>query len=273
MKKFLPIILFLFGFILIGLEGGNIFSQIGIDIPFLDYKEEKQFPKFIGVILCLASIYFFRLSKKRKRKEEQQKINFEKEKYDKWYESLSEEEKIEIQYQNWLNENPGDKGLFKKLDLLDRDTGNFLYLNSTEEERKINSDKYRELTPLELRIVHGSKEEQEKRDKEYKEKLERDNLEKEKRKNELLKKYDLESVEKIIRKQLWLGMTEEMLYEVRSRPLDISESVSKGVVKKKNYYDKSTNRLGNDAFDFEVTLEDGKVTGWKDRRNRGTRDI
>ena len=36
---------------------------------------------------------------------------------------------------------------------------------------------------------------------------------------------------------------------------------------------KSTNRLGNDAYDFEVTLENGKVTGWKDRRNRGTRDI
>jgi len=273
MKKFLIIILFLIGFILIGIEGGNLFSQMGIDIPFLDYKQEKQLPKFIGVILCLASIYFFRLSKKKKRNEEQQKINFEKEKYNKWYESLSEEEKIEIQYKNWVNENPGDQGLFKKLDLLDRDTGNYLYLNSTEEERKINSYEYRELTPLELRIVHGSKEEQEKRDKDYKEKLEMDNLEKEERKNELLQKYDLETVDKIMSKKIWLGMNEEMLYEVKGEPLDISESVSKGVEKKKNYYEKSTNRLGNDAFDFEVTLENGKVTGWKDRRNRGTRDI
>ena len=89
----------------------------------------------------------------------------------------------------------------------------------------------------------------------------------------LLKIYTKEQVDKIMSKQLWLGMTEETLFEARNRPLDISESVSKGVVKKKHYYDKSTNRLGNDAFDFEVTLEDGIVTGWKDRRNRGTRDI
>jgi hypothetical protein len=273
MKKFFIIILFLIGFILIGIEGGNLFSQMGIDIPFLNYKEEKQLPKFIGIIFCMLSIFLFRLSKKRKLKEEQQKINFEKEKHEKWYNSLSDEEKIEIQYKNWINDNPGDKGLYKELDLFQRDTENFLYLNSTEEERKINNYKYRELSPLELRIVHGSKEEQAKRDKENKEKLERDKIKKLERKNELLKKYDLQSVEKIIKKELWLGMTEEMLYEVRNRPLDISESVSKGVVKKKQYYDKSTNRLGNDAFDFEVTLENGKVTGWKDRRNRGTRDI
>ena len=56
MKKFFIIILFLIGFILIGFEGGNLFSQMGINIPFLDYKEEKQLPKFIGVILCLVSI-------------------------------------------------------------------------------------------------------------------------------------------------------------------------------------------------------------------------
>ena len=253
MKKFFIVILFLIGFILIGIEGGNLFSQMGINIPFLDYKEEKQLPKFIGVICCLVSIFLFRSSRKRKLNEVQQKINVEKEKYNKWYDNLSEEEKIEIQYKNWVNENPGDEGLFKKLDLLMKDTFN--------------------LTPLELRIVHGSKEEQEKRDQDYKEELKRDNLKKEERKNELLQKFDLESVDKIMSKKLWLGMTEEMLFEVRSRPLDISESVSKGVVKKKNYYDKSTNRLGNDAFDFEVTLEDGKVTGWKDRRNRGTRDI
>ena len=273
MKKFQPIILFLFGFILIGIEGGNLFSNVGIDIPFLNYKEEKQLPKFIGFIFCMLSIFLFRLSKKRKLKEEQQKVILEKEKHEKWYKSLSDEEKIEIQYKNWLNENYGDRGLYKKLDLLQRDTENVLYLNSTEEERKINNYIYKELTSLEQRIVYGTKEEREKNEKEYTIKLESEKIKRLERNNELLKKYDLQSVEKIINKELWVGMTEEMLFEVRNRPLDISENVSKGVVKKKYYYDKSTNRLGNDAFDFEVSLEDGKVVGWKDRRNRGTRDL
>ena len=80
-------------------------------------------------------------------------------------------------------------------------------------------------------------------------------------------------MKRIINKELWLGMTEEMLLEVKGKPQDISESVSDRSIKKKYFYGKSKNRLGNDSFDFEVTLEDGKITGYKDRRNRGTRDI
>ena len=70
----------------------------------------------------------------------------------------------------------------------------------------------------------------------YRHLVEMDNLEKEERKNELLQKYDLETVDKIMSKKIWLGMNEEMLYEVKGEPLDISESVSKGVEKKKNYF-------------------------------------
>ena len=177
------------------------------------------------------------------------------------YNNSSQEEKkdiLEQQYENWLNTT-----------------------SNSEIERQHLSQMIRmysdeKLTPLETLIAERkgkNKLEWEKYCEIQNEKVKQAQLKENEKKERLLKIYTKEEVENIISKKLWLGMTEEMLYEVRNLPLDISENVSKGVVKKKHYYDKSTNRLGNDAFDFEVTLEDGKVTGWKDRRNRGTRDI
>ena len=177
------------------------------------------------------------------------------------YNNSSQEEKkdiLEQQYENWLNTN-----------------------SNSEIERQHLSQMIRmysdeKLTPLETLIAERkgkNKLEWEKYCEIQNEKVKQAQLKENEKKERLLKIYTKEEVENIMSKKLWLGMTEEMLYEVRNRPLDISENVSKGVVKKKHYYDKSTNRLGNDAFDFEVTLENGKVTGWKDRRNRGTRDI
>jgi hypothetical protein len=177
------------------------------------------------------------------------------------YNNSSQEEKkdiLEQQYENWLNTT-----------------------SNSEIERQHLSQMIRmysdeKLTPLETLIAERkgkNKLEWEKYCEIQNEKVKQAQLKENEKKERLLKIYTKEEVENIMSKKLWLGMTEEMLYEVRNLPLDISENVSKGVVKKKHYYDKSTNRLGNDAFDFEVTLEDGKVTGWKDRRNRGTRDI
>ena len=39
------------------------------------------------------------------------------------------------------------------------------------------------------------------------------------------------------------------------------------------YFEKHKNRLGNDAYDFEITLEAGKVIGWKNRANVATRNL
>ena len=182
------------------------------------------------------------------------------------YDNASHEEKVNIleeQYTNWLDTTkPWEReGIW--LRIIDR-----LYSGNEEIEKLV--------TPLEILINQRqgkSKEESEKFKAEYEIKREKDKKIENEKRERLQKLYSPDEVEKIIKKELWLGMTEEMLNEVRNRPLDISENVSKGVIKKKHYYDKSTNRLGNDAFDFEVTLENGKVTGWKDRRNRGTRDI
>ena len=75
-------------------------------------------------------------------------------------------------------------------------------------------------------------------------------------------------------KKIKMGMdVNELRATMMGNPKNVVENATNGKVKTKYYYEKSINRLGNDAYDFEVTLEDGKVTGWKDRRNRGTRDI
>jgi hypothetical protein len=175
--------------------------------------------------------------------------NDDLEKYNEWYNTLSEEDKIEEDYKNWKSK-IGYNYESTCLDLLMKGQFN--------------------LTPLEKKIVDVYM-------KPATDALEKERIENEKRFNEkktrLLNKYDSDLVDKIMQDKPWIGMEEEILDEMKGMPRDVSESASKGVVKKKNYYDKSTNRLGNDAYDFEVTLEDGKVTGWKDRRNRGTRDI
>ena len=44
-------------------------------------------------------------------------------------------------------------------------------------------------------------------------------------------------------------------------------------MKKSTFLGKSKNRLGYDSYIFEISLEDGNVTGWKDIRKRGTRDV
>ena len=74
-------------------------------------------------------------------------------------------------------------------------------------------------------------------------------------------------------KRIKMGMDLIQLNARMGDPKNIVENAFNGKIKTKYYYGKSTNRLGNDAYDFEVTLEEGKITGWKDRRNRGTRDI
>ena len=170
----------------------------------------------------------------------------EQEKHNEGFNNLSEEDKIEEDYKKWKSE-VGYKYESECINLI------------------IKQAEYN-LTPLEEKILDVySKPSFDAREKEE--------IRFNEKKSRLLNKYDSTLVDKIMQDKLWIGMGEEILHDMKGIPGDVSESVSKGVIKKKNYYDKSTNRLGNDAFDFEVTLEDGIVTSWKDRRNRGTRDI
>jgi len=94
----------------------------------------------------------------------------------------------------------------------------------------------------------------------------------EKVKNEFIKKYGAEIGKKIYKKELFVGMTLEMLKDVKGKHSEKVENVTNGKVKLKLYYEKSKNRLGNISYGFEVSLENGLVVGWKDRKNKGTKE-
>ena len=90
-------------------------------------------------------------------------------------------------------------------------------------------------------------------------------------KNELIEKYGEETGKRIFNKELFLGMTSEMLKDVKGRHSEKVENVTNGKVKVKLYYEKSKNRLGNISYGFEVSLENDLVVGWKDRKNKGSK--
>lgn len=88
----------------------------------------------------------------------------------------------------------------------------------------------------------------------------------------LINKFGKEIADKIINRDVWEGMTLDMLVESHGDWSNKSESFSNGKLKVKYFYDYSKNRLGNAAYDFEISTEDGIVVGWKDRRVRGTKN-
>ena len=92
------------------------------------------------------------------------------------------------------------------------------------------------------------------------------------KKSKLIQKYGKEVGTKLFKKQFFAGMTLEMLKEIKSRHDKKTSSVTNGKETVKLYYGKKKNRLGNDSFKLEVTLKDGKVTGWKDLTSVGTRN-
>jgi hypothetical protein len=91
-------------------------------------------------------------------------------------------------------------------------------------------------------------------------------------KERLISLFGVEIAERVIKKEVWEGMSTDMLEESQGEWSDKSESFSNGKLKVKYFYDYSKNRLGNAAYDFEVSTEDGIVVGWKDRRTRGTKN-
>lgn len=112
---------------------------------------------------------------------------------------------------------------------------------------------------------------------EEKEKIERNerikNIEKkfkDKVKNEFIKKYGEEVGKKIYKKELFVGMNLEMLKDIKGKYSEKVQNVTNGKVRFKLYYEKTKNRLGNISYGYEVTIENGLVVGWKDRKNKAT---
>lgn len=137
--------------------------------------------------------------------------------------------------------------------------------NYTEKEKKQLREKKEK-----LKIIKEKEKEKEKEKKLALKVIEKEIYEK--RKVEFVEKYGDEIGKKIAKKELFVGMTLEMLKDVKGKHSEKVENVTNGKVKVKLFYEKSKNRLGNDAYGFEVSLENGLVVGWKDRKNKGTKE-
>ncbi|GAB2488444.1 SH3 domain-containing protein [Algoriphagus taiwanensis] len=70
----------------------------------------------------------------------------------------------------------------------------------------------------------------------------------------LTQRFGKSAAEKIFKKSIWIGMTEEMLLESWGNPIDINRTVLRNLVKKQYVYP-------NYKY---VYLENGKVTAWQD---------
>lgn len=83
------------------------------------------------------------------------------------------------------------------------------------------------------------------------------------RRDELRRKYGDDSVvNAIMRKAYWQGQTEEQLIDALGRPQDIDEKVLK--TKRKEIW--KYHSLGANRYALRVTLEQGLVVGWDDKR-------
>lgn len=76
----------------------------------------------------------------------------------------------------------------------------------------------------------------------------------------LLNKYgDLEVVEAIMNREIWVGQTYEQLRDSRGEPVDMDERVLKTKVKHTWKY----HRRGRNRYALRVTLDNGVVVGWQ----------
>lgn len=80
---------------------------------------------------------------------------------------------------------------------------------------------------------------------------------------DLMAKYGDESlVRRLVRKQIWVGMTEHHLLDSYGRPNKVDQKVLKTKTKETwKYHEVAKNR-----FSLKVMLEDGVVIGWDDKR-------
>ena len=85
-----------------------------------------------------------------------------------------------------------------------------------------------------------------------------------KEKNRLTKKYGKTIASKIEREELWVGMSKEMLSEVKGTPDHKIEKVSRGKKREEYFYGQFKNRLKNWSYKFRVVIIEDKVDGWND---------
>lgn len=83
-------------------------------------------------------------------------------------------------------------------------------------------------------------------------------LEKKKRQR-LMEKYNDEYiVDKLMKKMIWQGQTEEQVIDSIGSPLDVDQKVLKTKIKEIWKYEES----GKNRYRLKVTIENGAVVGW-----------
>jgi uncharacterized membrane protein len=79
------------------------------------------------------------------------------------------------------------------------------------------------------------------------------------RRTYLIKKYGRELGLRILRKNIWQGMTTEQLADALGNPTDIDQEVHK--TKKRETW--KYGQTGKNRFKVRIHLEEGTVVGWK----------
>ena len=79
------------------------------------------------------------------------------------------------------------------------------------------------------------------------------------RHRKLMEKYgDVEAVDNIMARQMWQGMSAEMLVDCLGKPVDVDEKL----YKTKNVHTYKYHQRGSNRYRTRVKLENGVVVGW-----------
>lgn len=78
------------------------------------------------------------------------------------------------------------------------------------------------------------------------------------------KEYEGEIAEKLLKKELFIDMTKQMLVDALGEPDDKKEAVFKNKVKLKYFYGKTSTSRGTAKYNTQVNLENDLVVSWKD---------
>jgi len=68
---------------------------------------------------------------------------------------------------------------------------------------------------------------------------------------------------KIMKGELWLGMSNKELLSMRGKPQDVIKKMSRGKRREEWFYGAYKNRQKNTSYKFRVVLINGKVDEWK----------
>jgi len=164
-------------------------------------------------------------------------------------------------------------GVNRRLKVLDREIDNII--DSAPNKREQDNLKGLSLT---LRKANGSKISKKNQEWLNKRASQEKNNEKiqAKKKIERAKKRKLDTIKyfedkygntlamKLAEGKVFLDMTKDMLIDVKGKPDDTIEKVSRGKVREEYFYGAYKNRQKNTSYKFRVVLVDGKVTGWND---------